>query len=330
MAEAGVEDAGDHQRLVQKRQAAEKELGALDKASEAATRLDREAEEARTRVLAHRRELTRRRQAFIAALDASDQAELRLFGLGLDPEAAVKSFRAAIDKPTALNREICEAGYQKSVLPPLYDAQGLPAGEGDRQAELADRVEDLVQRLLSVAEGGSDPDIGGILTNHLRKLSPEQLDTLALWQPEDGLVVRYQASPGRWRSLKNGSAGQRSAAVLAFILSHGREPLILDQPEDDLDNHLIYRLVVKELERTKAARQVIVVTHNPNIVVNADAELVNSMRFADEQIHREDAASGSLQNAAVRAEVCEVMEGGEEAFQRRHQRLIGSKERTPS
>ena len=61
---------------------------------------------------------------------------------------------------------------------------------------------------------------------------------------------------------------------LAFILSYGDEPLLLDQPEDDLDNKLIYDLIVRQLRETKTKRQVIVVTHNANIVVNGDAEMV--------------------------------------------------------
>ncbi len=61
---------------------------------------------------------------------------------------------------------------------------------------------------------------------------------------------------------------------MAFLFSYGEEPIILDQPEDDLDNHRIYDLIVGQLRRIKQRRQVIVVTHNANIVVNGDAELV--------------------------------------------------------
>ena len=74
--------------------------------------------------------------------------------------------------------------------------------------------------------------------------------------------------------IEQGSPGQKTAALLAFILSYGDEPLLLDQPEDDLDNELIYDLIVQQLRKTKGKRQVIVVTHNANIVVNGDAEMV--------------------------------------------------------
>ena len=71
--------------------------------------------------------------------------------------------------------------------------------------------------------------------------------------------------------------------MLAFLLAHGAEPLVLDQPEDDLDNHLIYDLVVRQIRENKLRRQIIVVTHNPNIVVNGDAEMLHAMEFAARQ-----------------------------------------------
>jgi predicted ATPase len=107
--------------------------------------------------------------------------------------------------------------------------------------------------------------------------------------------------------------------MLAFLLAYGDEPLVLDQPEDDLDNHLIYELVVRQIRDNKLRRQLIIVTHNPNIVVNGDAELVHALDFARGQcrvVH-----SGCLQEREVREEVCRVMEGGREAFERRYLRI---------
>ena len=121
-------------------------------------------------------------------------------------------------------------------------------------------------------------------------------------------------------SLRNGSAGEKAAALLAFFLAHGSSPLVIDQPENDLDNHLITDLVVKQLRENKARRQVIVVTHNPNIVVNGDAEMVHAMRFENGQCRAK--ASGPLQEPLVRSEVCEIMEGGKPALTSRYQRLI--------
>jgi predicted ATPase len=122
-----------------------------------------------------------------------------------------------------------------------------------------------------------------------------------------------------FRSIQEGSPGQKTAALLAFLLSYGKEPIVLDQPEDDLDNHLIYDLIVTQLRNIKQRRQVIVVTHNANIVVNGDAELVVALRARNGQTQIE--TGGSLQEKAVRKTICEVMEGGEKAFEQRYRRI---------
>ena len=122
-----------------------------------------------------------------------------------------------------------------------------------------------------------------------------------------------------WSAITQGSQGQRSAALLAFLLAFGDEPLVLDQPEDDLDNHLIYELIVRQIRENKRRRQLIIVTHNPNVVVNGDAEMVHAFGFGGGQCRVVE--RGALQEKAVREEVCRVMEGGREAFSRRWARL---------
>ena len=103
-------------------------------------------------------------------------------------------------------------------------------------------------------------------------------------------------------------------------MSYGNEPIILDQPEDDLDNTLIYDLLVTSLRETKRNRQVIIVTHNPNIVVHGDAELVISLSSGGGRSHVN--SMGGLQESKVRAEICRVMEGGQEAFESRYRRIM--------
>ncbi len=87
-----------------------------------------------------------------------------------------------------------------------------------------------------------------------------------------------------------------------------------------MDNTLIYELLVSRLKETKTKRQVIVVTHNPNIVVHGDAELVLSLKVRGGQSHI--ACEGGLQERQVREEICRVMEGGREAFESRYQRIM--------
>ena len=141
------------------------------------------------------------------------------------------------------------------------------------------------------------------------------------WWPQDLLRVKYSRNPqdGRFDNLEKGSAGQKAAAILAFLLSYGNEPLIIDQPEDDLDNALIYDLVVKQIKENKIRRQLFIVTHNPNIVVNGDAELVHVLKYKNGQVQIEQ--QGGLEDAAIRAEICTIMEGGREALEKRYKRM---------
>lgn len=151
---------------------------------------------------------------------------------------------------------------------------------------------------------------------------PEFLARLACWMPDDLLEVKYsqRGNGTQFTSINKGSAGQKAAAILAFLLSHGDEPIIIDQPEDDLDNALVYSLIVNQIQSNKKRRQIIIVTHNPNIVVNGDAELVNVMEFRNGQVQIK--VSGSLIEQSIRDEVCEIMEGGHEAFKKRFQRIL--------
>jgi ABC-type multidrug transport system ATPase subunit len=174
---------------------------------------------------------------------------------------------------------------------------------------------------LRAAETGNDPEFKQRFTNYLQKLSPDELDKIRLWFPEDSLEVDYKRG-NDWASIEQGSPGQQTDAILAFLMSHGREPMILDQPEDDLDNHLIYDLVVRQIRQSKQERQIIIATHNPNIVVNGDAEMVIAMASRHGQCIVNELVSGALQESAVRDEVCKVMEGGRDAFLKRYQRIV--------
>jgi ABC-type Mn2+/Zn2+ transport system ATPase subunit len=127
------------------------------------------------------------------------------------------------------------------------------------------------------------------------------------------------------------SVGQRSIAILAILLSSGDEPLVLDQPEDDIDNEFIFQELVPLLRQSKQLRQIILATHDPNLTVIGDAELVYALEArADDagksrgrpkqvQVNGTNLdAIGSLDQTEVRQAVAEVMEGSEKAFRRRH------------
>lgn len=109
-------------------------------------------------------------------------------------------------------------------------------------------------------------------------LAPHVVRTIEETDTPDRILVEVNlAAPGGdevWHDVAEVSPGQRATALLALALAGGREPLIIDQPEDDLDNQYIYDEVVKVLARVCESRQVIVATHNANIPILGDAELV--------------------------------------------------------
>ncbi len=123
-----------------------------------------------------------------------------------------------------------------------------------------------------------------------------------------------------WARIQTVSPGQRATALLAVALVSGTSPLIIDQPEDDLDNRYIYDEVVKVLRQVCKQRQVIVATHNANVVVLGDAELVLALDANAGQA--EVLAFGGLESPGVADATRTILEGGDEAFRARHRRYL--------
>jgi hypothetical protein len=216
-----------------------------------------------------------------------------------------------------------EGEPSKGLLADLLGEVG-PVGQSGKRDTAAFEQALLLQKKRLWRAGHGKAEFGGRFNKFLKgeaERRPELMDHVLCWFPEDGLQVEYSRKGDGldFQSIRQASAGQRAAAMLAFLLAHGNEPLVLDQPEDDLDNHLIYGLVVQQIRSNKLRRQLIIVTHNPNIVVNGDAELIHVLDFVKGQCCVTQ--TGSLQDQPMRREVCQVMEGDEEAFKRRYQRL---------
>lgn len=122
----------------------------------------------------------------------------------------------------------------------------------------------------------------------------------------------------RIRDFAKLSLGQQQAILLTVLLfSKSRVPLIIDQPEDNLDGEFIYKTVVRSLRSIKEHRQVIIVTHNPNIAVLGDAELIIPLRGASEVAVIRD--RGSIDTTETKDIVCTILEGSQKAFKRRQE-----------
>lgn len=178
---------------------------------------------------------------------------------------------------------------------------------------------EVINRHIASIKGGDNQ--GGWdkrFTKKILELSGEDLDEFELLFPEDDIQIEYKNGAGSWKPISTASAGQKTAAILALILAQGKKPLLLDQPEDDLDNRLIYDLVVDQLRISKESRQIIVVTHNANIPVNGDSEHIIVMDAESKYIKPK--ACGCIEEPQIKEAIREIMEGGVEAFEVRSRR----------
>ena len=159
--------------------------------------------------------------------------------------------------------------------------------------------------------------------------TPELLHALERIQIDDYpklTVTKMVQVPGqtpkpRIRDFTQLSLGQQQSVLLALMLSSDRaQPLLIDQPEDNLDSEFIYSTLVPVLRRAKERRQIIVVTHNANIAVLSDAEQIVVLKSTSDKAtitHR-----GSIDDVGTRDAACEILEGAPEAFRLRA-RLYG-------
>lgn len=322
----GVTDPSEFGKLVQDRQRLETEIRRLQSLLRRQEELGAQAEQQLGAVLRARRAVTQARANFLGeALAQNLYVRIRVVPYGREPLVIERELRQLLD--------IRDGKYESDILEINEDGipvRGAVAGllkgatVGPSAGEEAEsRIASVKEQLHKACEG--EPGrFGGRFAKSLKQMSerrPEFACEIACWFPEDSLSVEYSSGgDGKgFRPIEEGSAGQRAAAMLAFLLTQGDEPIVLDQPEDDLDNHLIYDLVVRQIRASKSRRQLIIVTHNPNIVVNGDADMVYAMDFKRGQCVV--STKGSLQELSVRQEVCRVMEGGQEAFSRRYRRL---------
>jgi DNA repair ATPase RecN len=150
------------------------------------------------------------------------------------------------------------------------------------------------------------------------------------WNKLDSILKLQEINwDDKERILRNGqpvdksSPGQRSSAMLPLIALAESVPLIIDQPEDNLDNRLVGKVLVEILAKLKEKRQIIVSTHNPNIVVLGDSEQVIVLDAIDDK-HGCVTHQASIDDPIIIKNVIDLMEGGRDAFETRNKRYFGN------
>lgn len=160
------------------------------------------------------------------------------------------------------------------------------------------------------------PSVAGALARLSLK---QQLEIQEIELPDSvsiELNVAHQGEP-KYRPLDKLSTGQQCTAVLHLLLLENKDPLIMDQPEDNLDNAFIAERIVTELRSAKIARQFLFATHNANIPVFGDAEWIGVFSAKDDQGELSENAQGAIDMPEIRKRAAEILEGGEEAFNQR-------------
>jgi len=138
----------------------------------------------------------------------------------------------------------------------------------------------------------------------------DNLNDLLSWQVPNRYRIKYHQ-----KELKSHSLGQRASALILFVLSQrDNDVIIIDQPEDDLDNQTIYEDVIKLLRTLKRNTQFIFATHNANVPVLGDAEQIVACDFSGDEISTK---VGSVDCPELQEAIVSIMEGGSEAFERR-------------
>lgn len=134
----------------------------------------------------------------------------------------------------------------------------------------------------------------------------------------DYLEETYQLKLGG-KDLTELSPGERGALLLIFylLLDKGDIPLVIDQPEENLDNESVYHILVKFIKKAKQRRQVIIVTHNPNLAVVCDAEQLIRVQIDKEDKNKMTYISGAIENKEINDEIVKILEGTKPAFTNR-------------
>ena len=315
LSEAGAGDPSVYGQLVKQQQDLEEKLKSFDKKREALAQYQQNAQDCLNKIYEHRAQITKMRVEFLQkTLVGNSYVQIDVVPYG-NKGTVEDEFRNLIDRGNGgFDRDIGTIDGNEGLLSALTQNSEDP---------MEQRVEALKKTLLAINTNESSTFAlakDKRFVSHIQSLTPEQIDRIRCWFPDDSLDVRYSLKDGEsFKPVEQGSPGQKTAALLAFILSYGDEPLVLDQPEDDLDNHLIYNLIVTQLRQIKQRRQVLIVTHNANIVVNGDAENVVALDVKSGQTRI--IIQGGLQELLIRDEICRIMEGGKDAFDQRYKRI---------
>jgi ABC-type lipoprotein export system ATPase subunit len=223
--------------------------------------------------------------------------------LGPKIRVTVNRFGSVDDYADAIAAALRGSGLQYNLLAPEL-ARVISPRELARAAE-----EESPEAIAAIT--GIAIDRAQRVASHLRHVGTESV----LTAPVGDTVEIGLLDGGIYKPANDLSVGQRCTVVLPIILTHTERVLIVDQPEDNLDNSFIAETLVKALRNRSSTSQLVFATHNPNVPVLAEADLVIYMRSDGKRGYV--AHAGELDDVASVRAISDVMEGGRRAFETR-------------
>ncbi len=261
------------------------------------------------RELARRRDLRAQRDALADELYALRLAQIEKINSEFGEQIVLTLEPGVL---TARHRELMEQLLQRSNLRNQAEV-ARDLAEKVRPSDLVDIIEASDARRLADALGRDLGQMTRLVSHLLDNIRLFELETIV---PEDSLEITMLVR-GEARPIEQLSKGQMATALLPLILREAEYPLIVDQPEDDLDNAFVSEKLIKRLKSLSHKRQLIFVTHNANIPVLGDADCVVVMEM-DGPRKAQPCRRGSVDE--MREPIITLLEGGKEAFRSRQEK----------
>ena len=203
-------------------------------------------------------------------------------------------------------------------------------GVGERRLSWIDEWDAISPSALAQAiRNGSaelqvDWGLTPLVADALARLTASRLMELEALELDHRIDIFLNVSHGQteavFRPLDKLSTGQQCTAILHMLLLENVDPLIMDQPEDNLDNAFIAERIVHELRAAKTSRQFLFATHNANIPVFGDAEWIGVFTAVEHHGSLTFDAQGSIDVPVIRDQVANILEGGRDAFIQRKEK----------
>lgn len=237
------------------------------------------------------------------------QEIIEKFEIGKNEMLDHLEFSASVD--TEKKSEVIE-----SLLEKVDNRINSPADVSKKFILIAKEIDALLNGL-------AKPETASIILDKIKDLglSLKRKKSISLSDLHNSLMQRYFELGLRikfqGKDLSELSMGERAVVLLKVLLTLDDTPLLIDQPEEHLDNRYIYDELVPAFRKAKTKRQIIIATHNANLVVNTDAEQIIVANYDAGNLSYE---AGTLENIKIREQIKTILEGGDEAFKKREEK----------